>query len=136
MSRVDEWLEAKAESITVHNPVKTGGYTSYAVTHVDANSSVNRRYSDFVKLHSALQSHFPGAFIPPLPQKKVRGRFAEDFVARRMRGLQYFLEEVLKSPDFQRLNYVLSFWEHEDTSQWQSLAKEGKCRICSKDRTV
>lgn len=27
MSRVDGWLEAKAETITVDNPVKVGGYT-------------------------------------------------------------------------------------------------------------
>jgi hypothetical protein len=29
MSRVDDWLEAKAESITVDNPVKTGGFIRY-----------------------------------------------------------------------------------------------------------
>ena len=29
MSRVDEWIEAKAETITIDNPVKTSGFTRY-----------------------------------------------------------------------------------------------------------
>lgn len=99
---------------------------SYEVTHVNGNGSVSRRYRDFVKLHHTLLCHFPGAFVPPIPQKKIRGRFCEIFVATRMRGLQHFLEEVLKSPDFQGLNYVVAFWEQPDPREWTALATTGE----------
>ena len=90
---------------------------------MNANNSVSRRYKDFLQLRAALVAHFPGAFIPPLPQKKVgKGRFADGFIATRMRGLQHFMEEVLKSPDFESLNYVIAFWEHSDVREWVSLA--------------
>jgi hypothetical protein len=95
---------------------------SYEVTHAHASSSVSRRYTDFAQLHKTLLAHFPGAFVPPLPKKKAVGRFADVFVAARMRGLQHFLEEVVKSPDFHDLNYVLAFWEHPDAREWASLA--------------
>jgi len=122
MSRVDEWMEAKTETITVDNHVTAGGYTSYEVSHVAATNSVRRRYSDFVRLYKTLKLHFPGAFIPPLPVKKAVGRFAEEFIDCRKRGLQHFMVELLKSPDFQNLNYVNAFWQHEDVQEWIGLA--------------
>lgn len=119
-----DWLEAKAEVVSVDNPSKEMGHTIYCVTHADANNTVIRRYSDFCELRRSLIAQFPGAYIPPLPEKKAVGRFKEDFVAKRMRGLQYFLEEILKSPDFQCLNYVVAFLECPDVSESQLLAKE------------
>jgi hypothetical protein len=102
-------------------------FISYEVTHVNANNSVSRRYNDFAQLHKTLMIQFPGAFVPPLPKKKAVGRFSEVFIATRMRGLQHFLEEILKSPDFQCLNYVVAFWAHVDAQEWITLASASKC---------
>lgn len=102
---------------------------SYEVSHVAATNSVRRRYSDFVRLYKTLKLHFPGAFIPPLPVKKAVGRFAEEFIDCRKRGLQHFMVELLKSPDFQNLNYVNAFWQHEDVQEWIGLASAGKSSV-------
>jgi hypothetical protein len=93
------------------------------VAHITASSAVRRRYSDFLQLRHSLTSHFPGAFIPPLPHKRAMGRFELEFVASRQRGLQHFLEEILKSPDFHELDYVIAFWEKPDVNEWMSLAR-------------
>jgi hypothetical protein len=93
------------------------------VAHITASSAVRRRYSDFLQLRHSLTSHFPGAFIPPLPHKRAMGRFELEFVATRQRGLQHFLEEILKSPDFHELDYVIAFWEKPDVNEWMSLAR-------------
>ena len=100
---------------------------SYEVRHINADQSVTRRYNDFHNLYKTLKSKFPGSFIPPLPKKKAVGRFSEEFVSTRMRGLQYFLEEVLRSPDFESLDFVRSFWEDIDPKAWSNLARESKC---------
>ena len=43
---------------------------------------VNRRYSDFINLRTALQNQFPNNLVPPLPGKKMGGRrFELDFVS-------------------------------------------------------
>lgn len=97
------------------------------MTHVNSTNSVHRRYKDFVRLHKTLKWHCPGAFIPPLPQKKLIGRFENAFIASRTRGLQHFMEEVLKSPDFQNLDYVVAFWEENDAQKWISLASQCEC---------
>mmetsp|Transcript_6196 Transcript_6196/g.9760 ORF Transcript_6196/g.9760 Transcript_6196/m.9760 type:complete len:321 (+) Transcript_6196:204-1166(+) len=60
-------------------------------------SSVSRRFREFQELHSQL-SKFKHAFpIPPIPPKKFFGRTNPDFVVKRQRELQRFLDELVKS---------------------------------------
>ena len=49
--------------------------------------------------------------IPPLPTKQVRGRFEADFVAQRCRGLQTYLNRLLRHPILRQaaiLNHFLT----------------------------
>ncbi|ETV88858.1 hypothetical protein, variant [Aphanomyces astaci] len=73
-----------------------------------ASVKVYRRYSDFVWLHQALCDAFPGLFVPFLPEKHFFKNNA-DFVSDRMRSLQAFLREVLRSPDLSRSEATRSF---------------------------
>ncbi|RHY97593.1 hypothetical protein DYB35_009953 [Aphanomyces astaci] len=73
-----------------------------------ASVKVYRRYSDFVWLHQALCDAFPGLFVPFLPEKRFFKNNA-DFVSDRMRSLQAFLREVLRSPDLSRSEATRSF---------------------------
>jgi sorting nexin-1/2 len=78
-------------------------------------SSMIRRYNDFVWLHQQLEKEYPGLIIPHLPEKLAVGRFSEEFVKRRQRALEQFLNrtaahtELVQSEDF-RL-----FLEADDT---------------------
>ena len=94
-------VEIKA---VISNPRKVSdsllknSYLIYDITTAKLNWFVNRRYSDFVWLREILISLFPTVLIPQLPKKKIGNRrFEDDFVEKRLKGLQNFLDEVLKS---------------------------------------
>ena len=72
-------------------------FTLYSVTSnvfTSALISVHRRYSDFIWMQDVLKSMHPLSIIPPLPPKQTLGRFDEDFVEERRRGLEKFLMRV------------------------------------------
>jgi len=90
------------KKITISSPSiqnKSGDrHISYEV-HVEREESLHNctlayRYSDFYKLHQELTDKVPGVLIPPLPPKQYRGRFAQAFVSKRIRGLERFLDHI------------------------------------------
>ena len=82
----------------VSDSLLKNSYLIYDITTPKLNWFVNRRYSDFVWLREILISLFPTVLIPQLPKKKIGNRrFEEDFVEKRLKGLQNFLDEVLKN---------------------------------------
>ena len=82
----------------VSDSLLKNSYLIYDITTPKLNWFVNRRYSDFVWLREILISLFPTVLIPQLPKKKIGNRrFEEDFVEKRIKGLQNFLDEVLKN---------------------------------------
>ena len=99
----NEMNDKEIKSI-VSNPRKISdslvknSYLIYDITTPKLNWFVNRRYSDFVWLREILIALFPTVLIPQLPKKKIGNRrFEEDFVEKRLKGLQNFLDEVLKN---------------------------------------
>jgi hypothetical protein len=60
--------------------------------------TVERRYSDFVLLQKELARAYPGAIIPPLPKDQMFGRFKQDFIDSRMRGLDDFITRIHGHP--------------------------------------
>ena len=97
--------------VHVTDPEKKGdGITSYitykvksAIEHTDGHvteTTVSRRYSDFLWLHEHLflNVNLAGFLIPPIPNKAVVGRFAEDFVEERRRSLEMFIKRVVSHP--------------------------------------
>ena len=69
-------------------------FTSYKVNTVVSSplpnfpfqtAAVIRRYSDFVWLTTMLHNEYPGAILPPLPEKQAVSRFSPEFVEGRRR---------------------------------------------------
>jgi hypothetical protein len=56
----------------------------------------------------------PGVIIPPLPKKDFFGRFSEEFVQSRIRGLEAFLHRVTRHPLLLSQPFVRSFLETQD----------------------
>ena len=74
-------------------------------------SSVVRRYNDFLWLHDILTDEYPYAVIPPMPEKNTMNRFEIEFVEVRRAALQAFLREIAASPllkDSKRLRTFLT----------------------------
>jgi sorting nexin-9/18/33 len=114
--------------VMVHSPSKrtstlSGAYTVYSVTSLfrlpslsdssefdedrslpDRNAesqtriTVQRRFSHFVILHTALTRRLPGIALPPLPEKQYAGRFSDEFVEARRGDLERYICRVVRHP--------------------------------------
>ena len=76
-------------------------------------STIRRRYQDFVWLKTKFEENHPGTIIPPLPEKQaVKGvldRFSVEFVTRRCQGLNHFLSRVSQHPKLNRSKALKTF---------------------------
>lgn len=71
--------------------------------------TVQRRFSHFVVLHTALTRRLPGIALPPLPEKQYAGRFNDDFVEARRGDLERYINRVVRHPVV-RYAEVLTFF--------------------------
>ena len=100
-------LSDKKLIVTVKNPKeKDGGvfgknYVLYEVHTEPFNWVVYRRFSDFDNLRKLISKHFPSFYVPPLPNKKIGNRrFEKDFIIKRMKFLNLFINNLVKSESF------------------------------------
>ena len=94
----------KPINISVSLPVKVDGglfsrsYVTYLVECEELKSKVRRRYSDFIWLRNYLTLHYVNCIIPPICKKKYNSRFEEEFIQKRSRKLEKFLNGVAAHP--------------------------------------
>ena len=94
----------------INDSLLKNNYILYDITTPKMNWYVNRRYSDFIWLRDILISMFPTILIPQLPKKKIGNRrFEEDFIQKRIKGLQNFLDEILKNEIIKTAEPLISF---------------------------
>ena len=124
-------LSDKKIIITVKNPKeKDGGvfgksYVLYEVHTDPFNWVVYRRYSDFDNLRKLISKHFPSFYVPPLPNKKIGNRrFETDFINKRMKFLNLFINSLCESEVFKCSEILTSFLSYEDRGKFDSKFKE------------
>ena len=124
-------LSDKKLNITVRNPKeKDGGvfgknYILYEVHTDPFNWVVYRRFSDFDNLRKLIAKHFPSFYIPPLPNKKIGNRrFEKDFIIKRMKFLNLFINNLVQSESFKCSEILISFLSYEDRGKFDSKFKE------------
>eukprot|EP00054_Salpingoeca_dolichothecata_P037921 m.12283 g.12283 ORF g.12283 m.12283 type:complete len:437 (+) comp8025_c0_seq1:63-1373(+) len=124
-------------TIAVENPQRHGDgmFDSYIVFNVrtqttrkkfqSSDTSVQRRFSDFVWLHDVLGSENPSYFIPPVPPKHAlkTGKFEAAFLETRRAALQRFLHRIVCHPV---LSYsdTLRVFLIAKTHEFQTVKKE------------
>lgn len=95
-------------------------FTVFRVTDTRTNVTVDRRFKHFTWLHEQLCRIYPHFLIPPLPGKQVSGRFEDEFVERRRRALERFLDRVAKHPVLGSSAVLLHFLTADDHKNWKA----------------
>jgi len=135
-------------AVSVANPSKIGdGYNAYYTYEVKTKTSlpqykhqeftVTRRFRDFEWLYKALGMKFPGAIMPPLPEKhsatvstmKVTGvSQSAAFLEVRRAELQRFLHRLVAHPMLHSAPDLQAFLEKEGETlePWKELSKPPK----------
>ena len=135
-------------AVSVANPQKVGegmsAYFTYEVTtktslpqYAFGQFSVTRRFRDFDWLHTQLQNKFPGAIVPPLPEKhsaqvatlKVTAvPHTVVWLEERRAALQRFLHSLVAHPMLHKAADLQAFLEKPDDAldAWKELAKAAK----------
>ena len=118
-------------NITVRNPKeKDGGvfgknYVLYEVHTDPLNWVVYRRFSDFDNLRKLIGKHFPSFYVPPLPNKKIGNRrFEKDFIIKRMKFLNLFINNLVQSESFKCSEILVSFLSYDDRGKFEAKFKE------------
>jgi len=94
--------ESPYGEIKLTDPEKVADYTVYklVVMSKDNNScyTPQRRFQHFEWLHHQLVNKYPGVIVPPIPQKRIFGRFEAEFVEARRYFLEVFLKKINRHP--------------------------------------
>ncbi|KAI3378415.1 hypothetical protein SNEBB_005527 [Seison nebaliae] len=117
----------------ISNPVKESkmkGMKQYTSYHVESTvdgqkTATDRRYKHFLWLHDQLAEKYVTISVPPIPNKALHGNFEEDFIAGRMRQLQFWLDRITAHPVLSQAPVLQHFIKHHDSG---NLWKSGKRR--------
>ena len=100
-------------------------YIQYEVTTNITNWFVYRRYSDFEWLRLSLRKFYPTIFCPPIPKKKLGSRrFESDFVDKRMKFLNKFINSCCNNEIFKASEPLIAFLSLIDRNQFEEKMKE------------
>jgi hypothetical protein len=117
--------------ISVSNPKEVEGgvfgknYVLYEVKTDPFGWIVSRRFSDFDNLRKLISKHFPSFYVPPLPNKKMGNRrFDQDFIVKRMKFLNLFINNLVQSEVFKSSELLMAFLSYEDRGKFESKVKE------------
>jgi sorting nexin-4 len=98
-------MASEIVSIVVDQPQSSGfgprKHTTYRITSScsgGASATCRHRFSEFLAVRNELLEALPGVVIPPLPEKQMMNKFADEFVEKRREMLQIFLERCLNHP--------------------------------------
>ncbi|KAI7813023.1 sorting nexin-18a [Triplophysa rosa] len=135
-----EWQENPYPfSCTIDDPTKQTkfkgmkSYISYKLTPTHTQNQANRRYKHFDWLYARLVEKFPVISVPHIPEKQATGRFEEDFISKRRRGLIWWMNHMTSHPVLARCDVFQHFLTCPSTDE--KLWKQGK-RKAEKDEMV
>ena len=131
-------LNDKNITVEIKNPTeKSGGMFTKAFILYDVSTSpmnwmVQRRFSDFDALRQILVKYYPSYHVPPLPGKKIGNRrFDLDFIQKRMKFLNLFINNVVKREEFKASEILTSFLSYTDRGKFEAKFKEFQTQVPS-----
>ena len=84
---------------------------------------VRKRYSDFEWLYQKLGDYFVNCVIPPLCKKNYMEQFHEDFISKRARALEKFINGIALHPILKNsfIFYYFMLKDNEEFKQKKAL---------------
>ncbi|XP_057565999.1 sorting nexin-18-like [Hippopotamus amphibius kiboko] len=136
-----EWQENPYPfQCTIDDPIRQTkfkgmkSYISYKLVPTHTQVPVHRRYKHFDWLYARLAEKFPVISVPHLPEKQAIGRFEEDFISKRRKGLIWWMNHMASHPVLAQCDvfqHFLTCPSSTDEKAW----KQGK-RKAEKDEMV
>ncbi|KAI9143369.1 hypothetical protein BKA69DRAFT_121119 [Paraphysoderma sedebokerense] len=109
-----EWI-LKLDKVTVKFAPEKGGYVfkhvNYIVESQHHQSSVTRRYSDFLWLHDILLKKYSFRLVLGLPPKKINA--GEIFLEKRRKALSRYINFIARHPVLREDEYVVLFLKEQ-----------------------
>ena len=107
----------------IETGIFTKSYISYGVSIPSMNIMVRKRYSDFEWLYQKLGDYFVNCVIPPLCKKNYMEQFNEDFISKRARALEKFLNGIAVHPILKNsfIFYYFMLKDNEEFKQKKAL---------------
>jgi len=139
-SSLESWLNSRVRDIqmtikivnTVTHTSRFIGAKTVEYTIETETGTVKRRYRDFVALRYGLEVRFPGAVVPPLPPNKRLGKTGPDFVVKRRRLLQLFLQTLARHPflsaDDLYIEFIASTARFDRKAAWRQRSQLKKAQ--------
>ncbi|TFY58146.1 hypothetical protein EVJ58_g6601 [Rhodofomes roseus] len=100
-------------------PNEDGDDQGTTSTSEPTSITVQRRFSHFVVLHTALTRRLPGIALPPLPEKQYAGRFNDEFVEARRGDLERYINRVVRHPVARYAEVLTFFLGCESDAEWK-----------------
>jgi len=124
-------LNDKKIEINIKDPKEINGgifssnYILYSVETQPMGWVVQRKDTDFDLLRKLLQKYYPFHKIDPLPYKKNGSkRYNEDYIHKRIKHLNDFINNIIKNEVFKASDILVSFLSLEDKDKFGNKFKE------------
>ena len=103
----------------VESGIFTKPYITYGVSAMPLNLNVRKRYSDFEWLYQKLTDHFINCIVPPLCKKNYMEQFNEDFISKRARALERFMNGIAIHPILRNSFIFYDFMSIKDSEEFK-----------------
>ena len=94
-------------------------YMTYGVSAFPLKMNVRKRYSDFEWLYQRLSDYFINCIIPPLCKKNYLEQFNEDFISKRARALERFMNGIAIHPILRNSFIFYDFMAIKDNDEFK-----------------
>ncbi|CAG8741749.1 15818_t:CDS:2, partial [Dentiscutata heterogama] len=75
-------------------------------------------------LYNRLVNKFGAFVLPPLPEKQYSGRFNEEFIEKRRRALERFINRLARHPIIRYSEILTHFLSCNDDTEWRKREKQ------------
>ena len=94
-------------------------YISYVISTIPLGLNIRKRYSEFEWLYLQLNKHYLNCIVPPLCKKNYMDQFNEDFISKRARALERFMNGIAIHPILKNSFIFYDFLTIKDENEFK-----------------